>query len=83
MDSLVPDPYIEVFEPMCQNAPTSSFEDVKRTFEADTGLKLEETFSDFSEKPMASASIAQVHKATLKTTGEVVAVKVQHRVIRE
>ena len=32
--------------------------------------------SDFEETPLASASLAQVHKARLKTTGEIVAVKV-------
>ncbi len=32
----------------------------------------------FEEAPMASASLAQVHKAKLRNTGEIVAVKVQH-----
>lgn len=41
------------------------------------GLKqLNELFSEFDSKPMASASIAQVHAATLKTSGEQVVVKV-------
>lgn len=38
---------------------------------------------DFEETPLASASLAQVHRAKLKTTGEEVAVKVQHKWIRE
>jgi predicted unusual protein kinase regulating ubiquinone biosynthesis (AarF/ABC1/UbiB family) len=37
---------------------------------------LEEIFSEFEEKPLASASLGQVHKAKLKSTGEEVAVKV-------
>jgi ubiquinone biosynthesis protein len=36
---------------------------------------IEEVFSEFSE-PVAAASIAQVHKAVLRATGETVAVKV-------
>lgn len=32
---------------------------------------------------MGVASLAQVHKATLKSSGEVVAVKVQHRYVKK
>ena len=35
-------------------------------------------FSDFREKPLASASLAQVHVARLKESGRLVALKVQH-----
>lgn len=40
------------------------------------GAPLEEIFSEFSDDPVASASIAQVHRARLKTTNQEVAVKV-------
>jgi ubiquinone biosynthesis protein len=43
--------------------------------ETELGLPLDETYAEFSE-PVAAASIAQVHKARLATTGEAVAVKV-------
>ncbi len=43
--------------------------------EAETGRPLEEVFDAFSD-PVAAASIAQVHRGTLKDTGEDVAIKV-------
>ena len=47
----------------------------KATVERELDTPVDELFSDFSE-PVAAASIAQVHKAHLATTGEAVAVKV-------
>ncbi len=43
---------------------------------------INDIFDDFSEEPVSSASISQVHKARLKT-GELVAVKVQRKHIKE
>ena len=42
------------------------------------GPNWRDLFSSFEDKPMAAASIGQVHHATLKSTGEQVAVKVQY-----
>ena len=39
---------------------------------------IDEVFSTFDEKPVGCASIGQVHRATLKSTGERVVVKVQN-----
>lgn len=47
----------------------------KATVERELDMTVEEIFSEFSE-PVAAASIAQVHKARLAETGELVAVKV-------
>lgn len=40
-------------------------------------------FSDFDKHPLGSASIAQVHKATLRENGNVVAVKIRRPHIKE
>lgn len=64
-------------------APRTDFADVKKIVEFELGKKLEDVYSEFEEKPLASASLGQVHKAKLKSTGEVVAVKVQHKWIKE
>lgn len=50
---------------------------VRATIEAELGRPPEQLFAEFEEKPFASASIAQCHRATLPT-GEEVVVKVQH-----
>ena len=76
MESLIPDEWIETFIPMQMQAPTSPFKEVRRVVTEDLGRPLEEVFSEFSETPVASASLAQVHRARLRATGEIVAVKV-------
>ena len=40
------------------------------------GCPIEDLFDDFDERPLASASIAQVHTATLKENGEEIVIKV-------
>lgn len=52
-----------------------------RIIESDLGISLEELFLEFDEDPLASATIAQVHRAMLDS-GELVAVKVQHPGVR-
>lgn len=66
-------------------APAHSFAYTKRTIEKAFGRRLPEIFEDFEEAPVASGSIAQVHRATLRFRypGQVakpivVAVKVRH-----
>jgi len=51
---------------------------IKIVYENDFKCKIEDVFSEFDEDALAAASLAQVHKAKLKSTGEVVAVKIQY-----
>ncbi len=56
--------------------PPNSFKSIKKEIEQELDRPLGEVFLNFSEVPVASASIAQVHQATLHD-GTLVAVKVQ------
>src|SRR5256886_4102063 len=50
--------------------------DVEKVIEEDLGLTIAQLFAEFDERPIAAASIGQVHRATLPN-GRQVAVKVQ------
>src|SRR5699024_4753680 len=52
------------------------FEKIKATIEDELGQPLNELFATFNEEPLATASIGQVHIASMHT-GEEVAVKIQ------
>ncbi|MBU0780670.1 MAG: 2-polyprenylphenol 6-hydroxylase [Alphaproteobacteria bacterium] len=55
--------------------PPFSIAEAKAEVQRELGVSVESVFSSFSE-PVAAASLAQVHKATLIETGESVAVKI-------
>jgi ubiquinone biosynthesis protein len=55
--------------------PPFAFRRVKATIEAELGKPMDELFSSFDERPVAAASVAQVHRATLRD-GREVAVKI-------
>ena len=63
-----------------------AYPEVKAIIESEIGVPCEEVFAFIDEKPIGSASIAQVHSATL-LTGEPVVIKVQRpgieKIVRE
>ncbi|MBI2652163.1 AarF/ABC1/UbiB kinase family protein [Candidatus Woesearchaeota archaeon] len=73
---LIPKEYSKELEKLQDSVPSFPFNEVKNIVEKEFGKSIEQLFLHFERKPIASASISQVHKAILKT-GEKVAVKVQ------
>ncbi|HET9939400.1 MAG TPA: AarF/UbiB family protein [Gaiella sp.] len=73
---LVPPDMIAELRKLQDEVSPFPIEDVERVVQAELGLTIERAFLDFEEKPIAAASIGQVHRATLPNDAEVV-VKVQ------
>ena len=73
---LLPLPLIKELEKLQDKAPPFPVAEVKKIIEEELNTSIDTNFNDFDETPLASASIAQVHTATLKD-GEKVVLKVQ------
>ncbi len=79
---IIPAEYIDELKKLQEQVPPFPFERVKQTVEGELGHALPELFSFFEVRPLAAASIGQVHEARL-LSGEKVAVKVQRPDIRQ
>ena len=83
LDYVAPREYCETLKVLHSHAPQSSLQDLRHVIITDLGAAPEELFAEFSKEPIGTASLAQVHKAVLRETGETVAVKVQHRLVKK
>ncbi len=72
---ILPEPYILELQKLQDQVPALSYDQVKPRLDAAYNKPVKEIFTDFTEKPIAAASVAQVHAATL-ASGQKVAVKI-------
>lgn len=79
---LVPRSFIVELQKLQDHVPPISYEDIADQITIALGQSPDQIFSSFQQTPLASASIGQVHKATLLDSGAEVVVKVQRPGIR-
>ncbi len=79
--SVFPKEYVDEFQKCLDQTPAIPFSKVRKIIERDLGKPLYRVFAHVDTEPLASASIAQVHGARLRT-GEDVVVKVQKPGVR-
>jgi len=79
---LVRDEYVEELKSLQDAVPSFSGKRAVKILEEELGKPVNELFSEFSEKPLAAASLGQVHKA-VTLDGRVVAIKVQRDKLKE
>jgi aarF domain-containing kinase len=81
-DLLSPRSMVEL-QKLCDKVPSYDSKIAFATIERELGRPVDELFSEITPEPVAAASLGQVYKATLRATGEIVAVKVQRPAVLE
>ena len=74
---LLPEQALAALSSLQDEVPPAPFSHVVSVLETELGKPVEQVFSVLERKCTAAASLGQVHKAVLASTGEEVAVKVQ------
>src|SRR5262245_21466649 len=74
---ILPAEYVEVLSALQDRVPPRPFAQLRPYVEGELGSPLGDVFTEFDPVPLASASLAQVHRARLRD-GREVAVKIQY-----
>jgi len=76
---IVPPEWADALKQLQDDLPADSDRHTRRTVREAFGASIEQVFASFEMAPIASASVAQVHVATLRGTQQKVVLKLQHR----
>lgn len=79
---ILPQPYLDALAELQDDGDVIPYREVEKIFSEEIGIRISKAFETFEEEPMASASIGQVHLATLRS-GKKVAVKIQRPDVRK
>jgi predicted unusual protein kinase regulating ubiquinone biosynthesis (AarF/ABC1/UbiB family) len=79
---LLPEPFVRELDRLQDDVGPIGFDDVEQTIQEEFGARISKLFASFDEEPIGTASLGQVHAATLRDGRDVV-VKVQRPRIRE
>jgi len=82
LTNFLPEAFRAGLEGLQDQIPPRPFSEIEHRIQRELGLGPDALFTDFEREPIASASLAQVHRARLPD-GRLVAVKVQHVAIEE
>ncbi|KAE8669909.1 Surfeit locus protein 6 [Hibiscus syriacus] len=74
--TLFPPEYVEEFQKCFDRAPEVPFEDIQSILRQELGRPIDSVYEYINPKPIASASVAQVHGARLKGSQDDVVIKV-------
>ncbi len=74
---VLPDDYVRILSTLQDRVPARPFLDIALTIEEELGAPLRDMFAYVEKRPLAAASLAQVHRARLRD-GREVALKVQY-----
>ncbi len=79
---ILPQAYLDALERLQDQIEPFPYEEVERIVSSELGGRISKLFLDFAKQPSAAASLAQVHRATMRD-GRNVVVKVQRPGVRE
>lgn len=78
---LLPPPFLDALSRLQDQVEPVPVEQIKKAIEEELGVRISKAFEEFDDKPLAAASLGQVHVGVLRG-GRRVAVKVQRPEIR-
>lgn len=76
LSNVLPEEFRSPLEELQDQIPPRPYQEIEHTIEKELGKKPEAIFSSIDQKPLAAASIGQVHRAVLD--GKQVIIKIQH-----